>query len=287
MIANHRIQVLVSLAIVSAAPIAAADVTKEECLDAHSKGQDAREQGKLSLARKLFMTCAQPACPALVQADCSRFADDLAWNQPSVSFAARDAAGNDLPDTAVYVDDILVTTRLDDGRPHDVDPGTHRVRFTNGGREQTVVIVVNAGEKARPIVASFGGGKPAAGPAPAPARKEPVVRHPTGSRVLIIGGTVGVASGLVLGIIGLARMPSGCSLSSHQCSAAPGDPAFNDASSAARMIDYGWALGGAGVAALAGGFAWYVRSAETVKETTVVSPWFGHGSAGLAITGAL
>lgn len=286
MISNHQIQVLISIAILTAAPIAAADVTKEECVEAHSKGQDAREQGKLSLARKLFMTCAQAACPALVQSDCARFADDLTWSQPSLSFAARDAAGNDLPDTAVYVDDVLVVTRLDDGRPHDVDPGKHTVRFVNGGHEQTVVVVVDAGEKGRPIVTSFDGGKPAAG-AP-PAHKEPTVKHPMGARVLIIGGAAGAVGGLALGIIGHARMPDGCSLSSHKCAAAPGDPVFDNASSATRMVNYGWFLGGAGIAALAGGLVWYTRGSETVKEsTTVVSPWFGPSSAGLAVAGAL
>src|SRR5215469_13220985 len=73
--------------------------TKEECLDAHSKGQDARESGQLSLARKLFLTCAQPSCPGLVQGDCARFSDELDKIQPTVSFAARDAGGADLPDT--------------------------------------------------------------------------------------------------------------------------------------------------------------------------------------------
>src|SRR5664279_162893 len=97
------------------------------CIRDSSKGQDARDAGKLSLARKLFMTCAQSACPNLVQGDCARFADELNGQQPTISFVARDKAGADLPDTTVYVDDALVVTRLDDGRPHDADPGKHVV----------------------------------------------------------------------------------------------------------------------------------------------------------------
>ena len=54
----------------------------------------------------------------------------------SVSLAARDASGNDLPDTTVYIDDMLVATRLDDGKPHDVDPGKHVIRFNNGGHDE-------------------------------------------------------------------------------------------------------------------------------------------------------
>ena len=81
----------------------AQSASKDACLESHSRGQDAREQGRVSLARKLFMTCAQSGCPSLVQNDCARFADELERVQPSLTFSARDADGHDLPDTAVYV----------------------------------------------------------------------------------------------------------------------------------------------------------------------------------------
>src|SRR5580698_9801949 len=97
----------------------AGELSKEECLDAHSRGQDAKDQNKLSLARKLFLTCAQAACPTLVQNDCARFADDLSRLQPTVTFVARDTTGADLPDTSVYVDGALIVTRID-GAPHDI-----------------------------------------------------------------------------------------------------------------------------------------------------------------------
>src|SRR5690242_2381138 len=71
-------------------PLASADLTKEQCLDAHSRGQDAKEQNHLSLARKLFLTCAQQSCPTVVQGDCARFADDLSRMQPSINLIARD-----------------------------------------------------------------------------------------------------------------------------------------------------------------------------------------------------
>ena len=125
--------------------IAVAEPSKEECVDAHSRGQDAKEQGKLTLARKLFLSCAQSACPQLVSNDCARFADDLGRQQSSVSLAARDGSGNDLPDTTVYIDDMLVATRLDDGKPHDVDPGKHVIRFNNGGHDESVTIVLGSG----------------------------------------------------------------------------------------------------------------------------------------------
>jgi hypothetical protein len=282
-----HLRVFAALAVIALAPMASADVSKEECIDAHSKGQDARESGKLSLARKLFMTCAQSMCPALVQGDCARFADDLSRMQPSLSFAARDAAGNDLPDTTVYVDEVLVVTRLDDGKPHDVDPGKHVVRFSNNGKEETVTVVVGAGEKGRTVVANFGGAKGAGGGA-VPAKKEPAVTHPLGARVLVIGGSVGLVGGIALGIAGAAKMPAGCSLSTHQCAAAPGDPVFGTASSAAQLVNYGWILGGVGAVALTSGVVWYFKGAKTMKENdTVVAPWLAPSSAGLAISGRL
>src|SRR4051812_15779975 len=106
---NTRFTCVLAFAIAaSSTPVLADSMSKEQCLDAHSRGQDARDQGKVSLARKLFLSCAQPACPGAVQNDCARFADDLTRQQPSLTFVARDAQGGDLPDTTVYVDDMLV-----------------------------------------------------------------------------------------------------------------------------------------------------------------------------------
>src|SRR3954470_23644657 len=148
----------IAIALVTAAgSIASAEeLTKEACIDAHSKGQDAKDQGKISLARKLFLSCAQSTCPALVQGDFARFADDLSRSQPTLSFTARDGAGADLPDTTVYIDGVLTVTRLDDGKAHDVDPGAHTIKFIHGSKDQVVTVVINAGEKGRTIAATFG-----------------------------------------------------------------------------------------------------------------------------------
>jgi hypothetical protein len=282
------------VAILLASSTAIADISKEECLDAHSRGQDAKEQGKLSLARKLFMTCAQSACPSLVQGDCARFADDLSRLQPSLSFVARDSSGADLPDTTVYVDDVLVVTRLDDGRPHDIDPGKHIIKFMNEGHEQTVTVVVGAGEKGRTVNVTFGspvGAVPTAGGVAPPVaiKKGPTVTHPAGARYLIWGGGIAAVGGAALVTVGLLRVPSNCSVSSSQCAAPPGDPSFDKASSAMSMANYGWILGSAGVAALVGGTIWYVKGSKTTKEspTAMVAPWVSPSGAGLTLSGSL
>ena len=282
------------LAVLATSSVASADLTKEQCVDAHSRGQDAKEQGHLSLARKLFLQCAQSSCPALVQGDCARFADELSRMQPTISLVARDSTGADLPDTTVYIDDVLVATRLDDGRPHDVDPGKHVIRFTNGGKDQVVTIVIGAGEQGRTVAATFGTPK-TGGPnltsasspaAPKPAQPQDI--HPTGSRALMIGGLVVTVAGAAFGAFELSRVPSQCSISTNQCAAAPGDPVFAQAQSAVGNANIGWVVTGVGLAAAIGGTIWYytgVKHPEN-KEHFAVAPWASSDGGGFAVGGA-
>lgn len=266
-------------------------ISKEACLDAHSRGQDAKDSGKISLARKLFLQCAQTMCPALVQGDCARFADDLNRMQPSLSFVARDAAGADLPDTTVYVDDMLVVTRLDDGKSHDVDPGKHTVKFQHAGKEKVVTIVLGTGEKGRIVTANFDGGVPAVSPSGEPmhaaAAPAPKVTHPVGSKVLIGVGAAMIAGGAGLGVYGMLSMPSNCSISTNLCAAPPGDKSFDDASSAVQLLDIGMVTAGVGVAVLAGGVYWYMTKASTERndDSKVVTPWVSPTGAGFAVGG--
>lgn len=269
----------------------AGELSKEECIDAHSRGQDAKEQGKLTLARKLFLSCAQSSCPSLVSNDCARFADDLGRQQPTLSFAARDGMGNDLPDTTVYVDDALVTTRLDDGKAHDVDPGKHVVKFSNGGRDEVMTIVIGAGEQGRTVSATFGAKQV---PQPQQLRQDvaakpagPQVVHPTGSRALMIGGLAVTVAGAAFGAFELTRVPSNCSISSNQCAAAPGDPVFADAHSAVANANIGWIITGVGLAAAVGGTVWYFTGAHTeTKEHFAMTPWADQHGGGFALGGA-
>ncbi|HEY6040264.1 MAG TPA: hypothetical protein VIV58_38535 [Kofleriaceae bacterium] len=289
-----RLFVLAILATFAPAVARAGELTKEECVDAHGKGQDAKDQGKLTLARKLFLSCAQPSCPTLVSNDCARFADDLTRQQPSISLAARDGQGADLPDTTVYIDDVLVATRLDDGRPHDVDPGKHVIRFTNGGKDQVVTIVIGAGEQGRTVAATFGQpktGGPNLASASSPAAPKPAAPqdiHPTGSRALMIGGLVVTVAGAAFGAFELTRVPSQCSISTNQCAAAPGDPVFAAAQSAVGNANIGWIVTGVGLAAAIGGTIWYytgVKHSEN-KEHFAIAPWASSDGGGFAVGGA-
>jgi hypothetical protein len=273
----------------------AGDLSKEQCVDAHSRGQDAKEQGKLSLARKLFLTCAQSACPAAVQGDCARFADDLTNLQPTIVLVARDGNGNDLPNTTVYIDGALIATNLD-GKPLDIDPGNHSVRFTNGTKDEVVTVVIGSGEKGRTVQARFGSATPATPDAPTmgnesatrlppPQPRERTV-HPSGSLAMTITGGALALSGAAVAFYGSSKIPSNCSLSTNECSAPPGDPVFAEAASGARTMNIGIAVGALGVATLAGGLVWYLAGAKTTTESsTQVSPVVTKDSAGFAFGG--
>ena len=282
-----RQHIVLAAALALAPHVARAEpLSKEACVDAHSRGQDAKEQGKLTLARKLFLSCAQSSCPTAVQSDCARFADDLSSLQPTVNFVARDGNGNDLPNTSIYVDGQLVATVID-GKPVEIDPGSHSVKFTNAGRDEMVTVVIGQGEKGRVVQARFaatGGAALVGADKPSTRHRSATPVHPTGATVLAIGGGVLMLGGGAIAFYGKSQVPSQCSLSTHECAAPPGDPVFAKAADGARTMDIGIALAGVGVAALAGGLVWYFAGAKTT-EAPPVQAWLGSTGGGVALSG--
>jgi hypothetical protein len=167
------------------------------------------------------------------------------------------------------------------------------VRFANGGREQTLTVVIGSGEQGRTISATFGAPpKPTAavadGDAAKPRARVTTDQHPSGARILLIGGAATAAAGGAFGIFELTRVPSGCSISTHLCAASPGDKVFADAQSSMRLANIGWAVTGFGLSALAAGAIWYWKGAtHESRERVVVTPWFSPDGGGLAAGGPL
>jgi len=290
---STRLMLATLVVLTTTATAHARDLTSQQCIEAHSRGQDARSDGKISLARELFMSCAQKSCPALVQEDCAQFPNYLNPEQPTLAFVARHAAGNDLPDTIVSVDGALVATRLDDGGSHDVDPGKHVVKFSHDGLDRTVTVVANTGEKGRVVTASFPVASTGAAALAAPIpRDAPAITsrriHPVGAKVALVVGSLALAGGATLGFYELSQVPAACTLASHQCSAPPGDPVFADAAHAVKMSNLGFGIGAVGLAAAVGGAVWYVKGARTEHAPGVaITPWFAPGGGGVAFSGAL
>jgi hypothetical protein len=206
-----------------------------------------------------------------------------------VSFVARDASNVDLPDTAVYVDGVLVATRLDDGRSHEVDPGNHHVRFVSSGKDEDVVVVLSSGEKGRIVSATFATINPPKKPPPiaSPGQDQPTTRtrRPLGATIAIVAGGAALLTGSVVTAIGFKRVPSNCSIWSKTCSARLGDPVFTTAGDAVTTVDTGIVLGVTGAAVLAAGIVWYIAGARVETAKIAVAPWTGPGEGGFAIGG--
>ncbi|HEX3593515.1 MAG TPA: hypothetical protein VHU80_00375 [Polyangiaceae bacterium] len=261
-----RTSALMALLVVAGTRTAAAAPTKEECIEAHSRGQDQQEAGHLALARDSFSVCSQPACPSLVQTDCAEFAEQLSRLSPSIGFAARDKLANDLPDTEVYVDGALVARRLDDGHSYDIDPGRHSVRFIHGEQSVLLNVVINQGERGRNLVATFA--EPSAAPAPeaavpvspSPRSKEPRAESKRSALPLVVAvaGGAALATGGVLMGLGFGKIPGNCSLSTHECTSAPGDAAFGDAHSGVSLVNVGLTTAIAGAVVGITGLVWYL-----------------------------
>ena len=112
----------------STAPTAFAAITKDQCVDSNRSAQELRSAGRLADAKLLFRTCADPACPTIVRADCQKRMDELTQSQPTIVFEAKDEAGNDVIDVTVTVDDKPFASSLD-GTALPVDVGKHVFAF--------------------------------------------------------------------------------------------------------------------------------------------------------------
>jgi hypothetical protein len=283
----------VAVALMVSSPVArAAAPSKDECVEAHSKGQDFRDKGQLADARAQFLTCAQPVCPALVQSDCARFAEDAGRLVPSVTFAARTWKGVDLPETSVSVDDKIVASRLDEGKAFELNPGKHSVRFSHDGKDVILQVVVSQGERGRSLVATFGDGAASSPGGSGDAPSAPAGVTPGRSAVPLVVAGAGVAlavTGAVLFVVGSGKVPDNCSLSSRECAAPAGDASFDKARSGVTLMNVGGIVGGAGVVALGSGLIWYfTQSTDSAPRTgSVLAPWLAPGAGGVSFSGRL
>jgi hypothetical protein len=145
-----------------------ADMTKAQCIDANTSGQDLRRDGKFSAASEQLRACAIPSCPALVRDDCTKRLDDVERAQPAIVFDVKDAAsGRDVSVVKVTVDGRPLAEKLD-GTALPVDPGEHVFVFTVPDQAAvTRSFVLKEGDKERRERIEIGQAVPTA-PAPPP-----------------------------------------------------------------------------------------------------------------------
>jgi hypothetical protein len=169
-----------------------------ECIDAATRAQVARDDGRFSRARPDLLVCSSATCPAPIRSDCVQWLADVDRRTPTVVFKVSDDKGFALADATVKVDGTVVTEHLD-GRAVAVDSGSHVVRVEKPGYQPTEqTLVFKDAEKDREVSLSVQHVLATPPPAPRPEPESPSPRAgiPVGS---YIGWGVGA-----LGLLGFA-----------------------------------------------------------------------------------
>ncbi len=175
-------------------------LTKDQCVDANTRAQSLRREGKLGAAREQLTLCMDATCPGIVRDDCTQRLDELERVQPTIVFDAKSAVGDDVVVVHVAVDGARLTDVLD-GRSLGVDPGPHVFTFDVPGQPTTTYrFVLKEGEKDRRerIVLA---GPPEPVPASSAASTPTTASPSRGQRQRV--------TGVVLGAVGLAGLGVG------------------------------------------------------------------------------
>src|SRR5579883_1538481 len=174
---------LAAAAAVLAPPRPAAADDKHDCIAAAEAGQNERLDQKLRASLGHLQVCARDVCPKVVRDDCVKWLPQVQASIPTLVPSARDASGAALADVRVSIDGAAAGT-AGDGRPREVDPGSHTVRFERAGSppvDQSVTVA--AGDKDRAVAAVLALPAPDH-PAPAPAAPKRAIP----ASVFVLGG---------------------------------------------------------------------------------------------------
>jgi hypothetical protein len=212
------------LALLSAPASAAPTGDKQACVDAATRGQIQRDDGKLAAAAEAFTACSVATCPAAVRKSCGEWLDTVRASMPTATVHLPDAEGAHLTIDGKEASFDVATT---------LDPGLHKLRVESPRRssiEQEVTLV--AGDR-KTVALTF----PDARPVPPP----DVVTRPIPTAAWIAGGVAagGLAAWAVFGIMAKLdtdRLSKECA---PTCSQAARDSAFRTAS----IADLGLVIG--------------------------------------------
>jgi hypothetical protein len=162
---------------------------KLACIAADTDGQALRMNGALRAARRRFTACSVDSCPKMVRDDCLERIRELTKTQPWVIFDATNGRGGVLHEVKVFMDNGLLTERLD-GRPIGVEPGEHTFTFRALGRfggELKLTLREGAWEQHPVVLKTFAPALVAEADAPAASAEAP---PPVGLPPPIVAGHV-------------------------------------------------------------------------------------------------
>jgi len=196
----------------------------------------------------------------LLHKDCSRWLTEVEGLVPSIVLAAHDPGGRDLLDVSVALDGQPLVSRLD-GRPLDVNPGDHVVRFESAGYEASEQrVLFREGEKARSLSVTM---TPVAPRAPdavlvSPDRSPGETARPVPTATWILGG-VSVVAFATAGTTGLLNLSTWNRCHTGGCS--PSDKSYSDTLNVVGDV----ALAVGGVSLLAAAYFFITRPSVVVE----------------------
>jgi hypothetical protein len=281
-------------------------ITKMECIDANTKAQSLRRDGKLTAARVQLLKCGDPACPPIIRDDCTQRLDDVEKAQPTIVFDGKDGDGHDLVAVSVTIDGQPFADKLD-GKPLRVDPGPHSFVFTATGQPPvTKSFVLREGEQGRreqiivgsPTVQAPAPGAPGTTPPGQSALPSTPPESPSGGlgTQQIIGiavggaGVVGLGVGAVFGLLASSAWSSAksaCGGDISHCanvSAANSDKSTTNTDGTISTV--GFIAGG--VLAAGGAVLFFTghRAEAEPTASVAVAPTLGPGMGGILVRGS-
>jgi hypothetical protein len=295
MMPSHHAVLPIVLSLVLVQGVARAD-EKAQCAGAYSSAQDLRAGGRLRAARDQLKACSNAACPAFMVHDCTSWLAEVEESIPTVVFAAKDAAGNDLLAVRVLVDGQPFLDKLD-GSAAALDPGPHTVRFeTEGALAIEKQIVARVADKNRAVEIVFEPTNKPAPPMVTPTPHEdiapvPPITEAKPTEQKPSGGSGMRVAGVVIGVTGLLALGAGVlfwDLAANNWSDFQKSPAQSRYSQAASDADFSTAFFIGGAAGVVLGTILYIAAPHSKKTSSALhlAPTLTRTGAGISFGGS-
>ncbi len=124
---------------------------KRVCIEAHARTQRHTRVEELVLAREAALTCAAPACPEPIRAECAAWFRDLELSVPALRLQVTDAAGVEVTNAEIFLDGIRTAIRVSPQEMR-LDPGEHEIVVrAAGGRRGRARVTVLRGDPPRSL----------------------------------------------------------------------------------------------------------------------------------------